>query len=180
VLELDRPFEQRDAVLQLVARDRQLAGTLQPVNGSAAQAFGRFGVARPGEIRLLRARRLRVVMREQCRVLVSTAAGPLEPVREACMERGASGLRERPVRNLAGERVPEHILDVTRDRRAAAPPHEVAVLEGAEDGIVDEDAERRLPERAADDRGCLERRLRAGIEQVDARREQSVNRVRDA
>src|SRR5205807_10317416 len=93
----------------------------------------------------------------------------------------AARLRQPVVGNLTRQRVLEHVLDLTLERRARAPADEVTALKSAQ---VRFEAARQLidragPERAADHRGRLKRRLVRFGEQVETGGEHSLDRVRD-
>src|SRR6266508_6420429 len=113
----------------------------------------------PGNVDILRPDRLRVVVGEQGCVLVASLADPFDPFGELGMEPPASCFREASVRDLAGERMLEDVLDLTFERGAGAPADEVAALEHTQVGFgaCDELGHRTRPEDASDHRSRLQR-----------------------
>ena len=121
------------------------------------------------------------MVREQRRVLVATFAEPFEPVGEPRVQPRTSRLCEPVVCDLARQRMLEDVFDLPFERRARPAADEVATLECAQIRFQpgDELVHRSRPERAADHRRCLEGRLVGLPEQVDARGEDRLHRVRD-
>jgi hypothetical protein len=74
-LQRERPLQQRECVLELVAPDRELGGPLEPEEGLPTQALEFFFLSRPGEIRVLSSDRLCVVVGEQRRKVVAACIG---------------------------------------------------------------------------------------------------------
>ena len=108
-----------------------------------------------------------------------------EPLGEPRVVLRASELRHARVRDLANERVLEPVRDLARDRRARLAQQELPLEQVVEQRFVLGDVgrqvlERAAPEDAPDDRSALEQRLRSGIEVVDARGDQRLQRVRHA
>jgi len=134
----------------------------------------------PGEVDVLGTHGLRVVVGQQRGVLVLGAAAPLEPLGEAGVEPGAARLRKTLVGDLAGQRVLDRVLAFAGHRRAVPPPDEVALLEHGEVGRrpLDEVVDGPGPEDTADHGGSLQRSLLGGRQQVDARGEHRLDRVR--
>src|SRR5947207_591430 len=72
----------------------------------------------------------------------------------------------------------DHVLELTRHRRAGAAAHELTLLEHVEvDGFLDQLAHRAGPERASDDGGGLKRRLLSPRKEIDASGEHGTHRV---
>jgi hypothetical protein len=122
------------------------------------------------------------VVGEKGRVLVAALAGPLEPLCEASMKVRPRRLRQGGVGHLARQRVFDRVLTLAGDRRAASAADEVALLEQREVGscALEQLLDRTGPEDATDDGGRLEGRLFCRRQEVDARGEHGLNRVRGA
>ena len=136
-------------------------------------------VPRPGEIDIFRPHCLRVVMSEHRCVLVTTFPCLLEPFGEPSMQASPLCDEEASVGHIAGECVLDRKFWLADNRRARPRAYEVAFLENVQ---VRFDAFQQLgdgtsPERSADHGGCLEGRLFRRLQQVDARREDSLHRV---
>ena len=99
-LEAERPAEQGQALVDLVAADGQLRRPPRPRDGLGAQALGLPFPAGPGQIKDFRKDSLGVVVRQQRRVLVLALAVPLEPRRRsrraAAPASPSAGSRRRP------------------------------------------------------------------------------------
>ena len=108
-----RPLEQLGGVLHLVATEGKVARPAQPAHGRPQPAAR--CCRRPGDVGLLRADRLRVVMRYQRRELLASRRVPLEPLGEVGMER-APRRRKRGVGDLPGQRVLEQVLALALER----------------------------------------------------------------
>ena len=109
-------MEQREAVVDLEAADRELGCAAKPRERPCSQLGELVPVAGPRQIDVLRPDRLRVVVGEECRVLVPPVTGPLEPLRKGGMQPRAPGFWQAGVRNLARERVLDRVFAVTGNR----------------------------------------------------------------
>ena len=85
---------------------------MEPTHGAPAKTQPRIVVASPGEVRVFRTDGLGVVVREQRRVFVPSAAELFEPFGETCVERSASRLRKGCVGDLPRQGVLERVLDL--------------------------------------------------------------------
>jgi len=178
LLELERAAEKADRVLELVPARRQLSGAREPCNRPVAQVCRLVLVTTPGEVRVLRADRLAVVVRKERRSLVPERV--LEPAREGCVETRAAGLGQALVRDLPCERVLDRVFAFAGHGRAGPAAYEVALLEDAEVGLaLDELVHRPGPEDPADRRRRLECLLLRLLEQVDPGGEHGLDRIRD-
>ncbi len=130
-LELDRALEQGDGILDLVAADGQLGCAAKPGDGALAQVSELLVGPGPGEVDVFRSHRLRVVVGQQSRMLVSTLPRPLEPGREPRMEVGALRGRQASIGDFTGECVLDHELSLPDERGTGAVANEVALLEQA-------------------------------------------------
>ena len=117
-LELDRPMEQGQRLLDVVPTHRQGRGPAQPDAGSLLDAAELRILGPPGQVHVLRPDGLGVMMGEERRVLVASVPGQLEPRAEARMKPRPSRLRQAPVGDIPGERVRDRELALARDRRA--------------------------------------------------------------
>ena len=77
--ELERALQVGDALVEVVAPDRELGGAPEPADRAYAQPLELVRLVRPGEVGVLGTGGLRVVVGEQGRVLVAAAARTLEP-----------------------------------------------------------------------------------------------------
>ena len=120
------------------------------------------------------------MVRKQGGILVPAGAHPLDPLRERGMQLCTPRLRKTLIRNLARQRVLERVLGFALEGRARPSAHEVAILEHAEVGLLsfEELVHGAGPEDAADYRRRLQRSFLRRLEQVDARREDRLDRVR--
>ncbi len=180
VSEVGRAREQLDRLLHLVSPLCELACAATPGDGFLAQPFVLTRVVAPDEVGVLRPNRLRVVVGEQRRVLVTRPLSVVQPIADACMKATTSSLRDAGVGDLARERVLDCVLALADDRRASSAPDEVPLLEEIEVGLVtaEEMDHGARPEHMAHDRRCLERRFLARRQAVDARREHCVHAIR--
>ena len=178
--ELERTLQIGDALVEVVAPDRELRGTPEPAQGAHAQPLELLRLVGPGEIRIGGIGGLRVVMGEQGRILVAPIARALEPGTDQSVKPGAARLGNAAVDHLPCQRVLERVLRLASDRRGRPAADEVAIFEDRpRDGPAADKLQcRPAPEDAADDRRRLERRLVLARECVDASREDRLNRVR--
>ena len=91
-LELERPVQQCEPLVDLQPADRQLPGAVEPVPSAHAQPATRLRTF-PREVGALGAHGLGVVVREERAVLVALFHGPFEPAANAAWSRArfASG-----------------------------------------------------------------------------------------
>ena len=179
---LSGPVEQGQALVDLVAADGQLRRPPRPPDAPWRAARSACA-SRPGQARSRSSgtHRRGVVVRQQRRVLVlalrRSARATGRSRRAACARFALSRLC---VGDLAGERVLDHVLPLTLDRRAGARQTKSRSCEQAEVRIrsLDELADRTAPEDAADHGGRLQRRLLGPGQQVDARGEHGLDGVR--
>ena len=159
--EAQGPMEQGQALVDLVAADSQLRGPPRPPDCLAAQALGLLFPAGPGQVEVFRADGLGVMVRQQRRVLVLASPVPLEPLREAGVQRSPLRPEEARVGDLAGERVLDHVLPLARDRGAGVTVHEVPFLKQAEVRVRlrHEVTDGTAPKDPPDHGGRLQRRL---------------------
>ena len=178
--ELERALQLGEALVEVVAFDRELGRTPQPAERPHAEPLELLGLVRPGEIGVLGAGGLRVVVGEQGRVLVAPTARPLEPGGDQRVEPCTPRLGHAVVDDLPGQRVLERVLRLTPDRRRRPEADETAVLQDRPGDrlTADELQGRSAPEDAADHGRGLERGLVAALEPVDARREDRLDRIR--
>src|SRR6266511_4023261 len=116
--EPDRALEQRDAVVDLVAGDRELAGATQPRDRLLAEPLELGVVACPGEVGVLGPHGLRVVVTEEGGELVTRLADAFQPRGEGRVQAGSLCLGQAPVGYLARERVLDRVLALAGHRRA--------------------------------------------------------------
>src|SRR5437660_733626 len=98
------------------------------MNGVGSQALQLLFLVAPGEVRVLRPDRLRIVMGKKRRVLVAALAETFDPVRELGVQPSPPRLCQATVGDFARERVLEDILDLARQRGARTLPDEVSNL----------------------------------------------------
>src|SRR5207302_10402712 len=137
--------------------------------------------ARPGGVDAGRPASVRGVMgRKRC-VLVSPLAGSLEPARKCGVQPRASRSWQAVVSDLARQRVLDRVFAVTRKRGSKTTADEVTLFEYPKVWlrVLEELVHRPRPEDPADDRGGLERLLLLGVEQIDARRDDRLHRIRN-
>ena len=115
----------------------------------------------PDEIGVFWTSRLRVVVRENGRVLVFRAVVLDHPVGERRVQTPSARLGDARVRDLARQRVLHRVLGLAGERRPATAANEVALLEQVEvrPFAFDQVDHRSFPERPTDDRRGLQRRL---------------------
>ena len=82
-LEPERLVKQGQPVVDLVAADGQVCGSPRPGDRPGTQPLDVLLAARPGKIEVIRADRLRIVVREQRRVLVAPLSPAFEPAAKA-------------------------------------------------------------------------------------------------
>src|SRR6266576_2535885 len=121
-------------------------------------------------------------MREQLgRILAANT--PLDPVRRLLVPLGPPGPRDLRVRDIPHQNMPERKLELLLDRRAPLAAHELLAFERAKSliergrvaGAVDE---RAPPEHLADHGGVLKQLLLDAGQRVEARRDETLKRVR--
>src|SRR5436190_23836558 len=87
-----RSLEECNRVLKFVSRHCRLRGPAQPCDGFRAQCVELVAAVGPRDVDIFGTHRLGVVMREERRVLVATAAHGLEPACEVGGQPRAPGL----------------------------------------------------------------------------------------
>src|SRR5581483_4019438 len=139
----------------------QLGRSLEPAGGLSREPLALVVLARPRKVGVLGPRGFGIVMRQERRLLVAAAAEALEPRRERRVETGALRLRDARVGDLPGDCVLDGVLALPLDRRPVPATNEVALLEHAQVGLdaFEQLVDGAAPEDAADQRGCLQRRL---------------------
>ena len=180
ICQLGRAREQLDRVLHLIAAPGELSGTSTPRNGLPSKAFELSRVVAPDEVGVLRPDRLGIVVGEERGMLVLRSLSLVQPVGEGRVQAAAARFRDARVRHLARQGVLDRVLLLPGNRRSAAVPDEVALLEQVEVGLdaVEKMDDRRGPEDATDDRCRLKRCLLHGGETIDTGREHRMDTVR--
>jgi hypothetical protein len=155
--QVDGTSQEPEALVDVVAPDGELRRAAQPVDGLFAQRLELFLRAGPGEIGVLRPRRLGVVVPEERRQVVAAVAEALEPPRELGVQPCALRLEQARIRDLACQRVLEEVFRLTGHRRARAATDEVALLERRPVGLAPSEqfADGPGPEDAPDHGGGL-------------------------
>src|SRR5439155_9357575 len=113
----------------------EIGGPLEPKKGLAAQALEFLLLSIPGEIRVLRSNRLRVVVGEQRGKVIATWLSALEPRSESGVHARAPCSGKARIRNLTRECVLDHVLPLTGHPRARPTTNEIAILEHAQIGF---------------------------------------------
>src|SRR5439155_16095108 len=98
-LELERPVQEREGLVDLVASDSERSRPPRPFHRLRAQALSLVLPAGPGQVDVLGSDSLRVVVREQRGMLVVTLAARLEPAGKRSVESGPPGLGQAAVRD---------------------------------------------------------------------------------
>ena len=115
--------------------------------------------------------------------MTSVTGHLLEPVRSRFVLRGSCSARDLPVRDVADERMPEHVLRLPPERRQPRRPEELLageLVKAAADLVrapSSHGLERAGPEDLADDGGVLEHRLPVGRQRVEPRGDDALDGV---
>ena len=133
-LELERPVEQGDRLVDLVAAESQRRRPPSPRHCLSAPPGQLLVPAGPGKVGVFGPDGLEIVVGEECGVLVVPLGIALEPAGEGCVQMRSLRLRQARVGDLARERVLDRVLAFARDRGADATTDEVAVFQQAEVG----------------------------------------------
>jgi hypothetical protein len=164
-LELERPLEQGNGFVDLVARERQPRRLPSPRHGVLAQFCKLRVAAGPCEVRVVGPGGFEVVVREQCCMLVVPLCAALEPGGEGSVEWRSLRLGHAGVGDLARERVLDRVLAFACDRGTDATTNEVTIFQQAEVGSrrpTDQLVDRSGPKDPPDHRGRLQRGLLVG------------------
>src|SRR5207253_6300836 len=109
-----------------------LGGASQPGDCPRAQTLELLLRSCPGQVGILGACRLRVMVGKQRRVLVAPAAKALDPRGEVRVQVGSPRLRNAFVRHFARDCVLDRVFALTLDRGSQSKPDEISFLEEAE------------------------------------------------
>ena len=167
--ELERTAEQAPRGARRAAPERGVAGRERRRVRTLSESLG---LVAPAE-------RLVEVERDQLRRLRLPVGDCLgEPLRGAPVQLAALVAGQRRVRDLVGQRVLEHELAAPGERRVGGLGDEGAAPEPGHEVLVHADGRR--PEHAAHDRAAPQGLPLRGLEEVEARRDDPVDRVGDA
>ena len=179
--DVESAVEEGQTLVDLKAADGELGGAAKPRQRAFSQLYQLLLASDPHQISLIRPNGLRIVMRQERRVLIAPLTHALKPARKCAVQPRPPRPGQAGVRNLARHSVLDGVFAIARKGGAGPAPDEVAVLEYPQvrprtpDQLIDGPG----PEDSADHRSSLERLLLLGIQEIDARRHDGLHGVRD-